>query len=138
MSPSLRLALALAGLAGLLLALGILYQTPPEENRFAPPCVFHQMTGLHCPGCGSTRAVYALLHLHPQDALRKNALFIVALPFIGFWSARGVVRWVRGETPSSPPLLTRPRVSTTIVSLIFAFAILRNLPWPPFTLLAPG
>ena len=29
-----------------------------------PPCYFHQLTGLYCPGCGGTRAWIALLHGH--------------------------------------------------------------------------
>src|SRR6478672_10439129 len=77
-----RLALASAGACGLLLALAILYSTPPEQNRFAPPCLFHQMTGLQCPGCGATRALYALLHLQPLEAAKKNILFITFLPFL--------------------------------------------------------
>lgn len=32
---------------------------------FKMPCLFQQMTGLYCPGCGGTRAVRALLAGHP-------------------------------------------------------------------------
>jgi hypothetical protein len=132
-----RLALALAGACGLLLALVLIYRTPPEQNRFAPPCLFHQMTGLHCPGCGGTRAMHALLHGRVGEAAGKNVLLIAALPFIAAWGAHGTWRWVRGEPPSGSGVLARPRVVTAVVVAIFAFAILRNLPWLPFTLLAP-
>src|SRR6186997_1506412 len=112
MSLKARLALALAGACGLLLALAVLYWNPPEQSRFAPPCMFHKLTGLHCPGCGATRAAYALLHGHPADAARKNVLFIVALPFIAFWAVRSISRFVRGvPPPSSSGVLTRPYVS---------------------------
>jgi hypothetical protein len=133
-----RLALALAGACGLLLALALLYRTPPEQSRFAPPCMFHKLTGLHCPGCGATRAAYALLHGRPAEAVRKNVLFIATLPFIAFWAVRSIARFVGGAPPApSSGVLMRPRVAKAIVVAVFAFAILRNLPWLPFTMLAP-
>lgn len=132
-----RLALALSGACGLVLALLILQRTPPERSRFAPPCVFHRMTGLHCPGCGSTRAVHALLNLRFGEAVKKNVLFLAALPFLGLWAVRGVSRWVRGEPQPQPRVMQRPWVAVVLIAVIVAFGILRNLPWPPFTWLAP-
>ena len=37
-------------------------------------CPFHWLTGPYCPGCGNSRALYALAHLHFAEALRYNYL----------------------------------------------------------------
>ena len=34
----------------------------PSTHGFYPVCLFHALTGWNCPGCGGTRAAYALLH----------------------------------------------------------------------------
>src|SRR2546423_6342732 len=52
------------------------------SNQFFPKCPFRLITGLQCPGCGSTRAFYQLLHLHPIAAFKLNPLFILTLPFL--------------------------------------------------------
>lgn len=40
------------------------------------PCLFHTMTGLYCPGCGGTRAVWYLLHGHFLLSLRFHPLVL--------------------------------------------------------------
>lgn len=47
------------------------------------PCPFHAITGLRCPGCGSQRALHALLHGDLSTTFKMNALWILAIPVMG-------------------------------------------------------
>ena len=67
-------------LCGCPLALMVLYTYPPEDFAYYPKCWLYVLTGLHCPGCGATRAVFALLHGDWEQALAYNALFVLLLP----------------------------------------------------------
>lgn len=42
-----------------------------------PPCVFHTLTGMPCPTCGSTRAFAALVDGNLLAALRIQPLFAI-------------------------------------------------------------
>lgn len=105
--------------------------------RFLPRCAFFEVTGWFCPGCGNTRAAHALLHGDLAEALRQNAFSVIALPFflLFVWEA-----WIAWMAPGrSRRKLFHPRqwqLVFTIAALI-AFTILRNLPWAPFSWLAP-
>src|SRR4051794_20906202 len=59
---------------------------PATGTSFHPKCLFHEWTGLYCPGCGSQRAVSALLHGDILKAIDLNILMVASLPFI-FYSA---------------------------------------------------
>jgi hypothetical protein len=53
------------------IAATMLYRFPPDRYAFYPPCPFHAFTGWDCPGCGTTRAIAAMLH---GDLLRAFSL----------------------------------------------------------------
>jgi len=97
----------------------------PLSWRVFPRCVLHSVTGWYCPGCGTTRALVQAAHGHWLAALRLNALTLVALPVIG-------VLWVTGRLDR-----LKPTWIWALLVVIVAFGVLRNLPWQPFTLLAP-
>ena|SRR5581483_7072912 len=104
----------------------------PGHAAFLPPCVFQKLTGLYCPGCGSTRAVWYLVHGHPLKALGENALVVLLLPFMVYDLAAVLGRrWV---TLSSR---LRPWMLWTLLGVVIAFTIARNVPLHPFTMLAP-
>jgi len=75
-----RRCVVLLALAAALAALAVLYRYPPSATTFYPQCPFYALTGIHCPGCGSTRALAALLHGNVTQALRYNRLFVELLP----------------------------------------------------------
>jgi hypothetical protein len=61
-------------------AVAMLFFFNPARYGFYPNCVFHSITGLDCPGCGSLRAIHELLHGNVAAAIRLNALFVASLP----------------------------------------------------------
>lgn len=108
------------------------YDPNVAGNPFLP-CLFHRMTGLYCPGCGLTRAMHALVHFDLPRAIRMNAFFILSAPifFLLTW------RMYR-PLPASLEKLAKPLANPwPWVFAVPLFAVIRNLPWYPFYLLAP-
>jgi hypothetical protein len=64
--------------------LGVLYWrfNPADTTNFFPPCPLRALTGYQCPGCGSQRAIYQLLHLNVTEAFILNPLLIISLPYV--------------------------------------------------------
>ena len=133
----LRKILPFAAFCALLAALlaTLAFISPEAKISPYPKCPLHEMTGLHCAGCGSTRALHSLLRGDIRQALAWNPLFVAALPF-GAWL---LARWgAKALFGFSLPL---PRITTKRVILLCAFLIcfmiLRNIPAKPFKSLAP-
>ena len=116
---------------GMFLVLGataciILLVAPPgsPHSKWLPKCMFYQWTGLYCPGCGSTRALSALLHGDVKASLHNNILLIPG----GIMLAVLIVK---------PGISLKRPVAVAVAAIVIGFAILRNIPVAPFTYLAP-
>ena len=97
---------------------------PTSGNKYLPKCIFHEMTHLYCPGCGVTRAYYSLLHGDFAMAFRYNPM---VFPLVTMAVLIAIF-----------PRLSRTNyVIVPLLIVIITFWIVRNLPWYPFTLLAP-
>jgi hypothetical protein len=113
----------------------LLWWVDPQQAAL-PLCALHQATGLHCPGCGATRATHELLHGRLLWALRDNALWVLSLPLVLYAAASEIRRRVWGRTLPGD-LLRRPRLLAVMVAAAVVFGVLRTIPWSPFDLLAP-
>ena len=65
-----------------LLIIFIAYYILNKTTGFYIPCIFHEITGLDCPGCGITRCLFDLVNLRIKDAFLVNPLVFIYLPFI--------------------------------------------------------
>ena len=60
----------------------IIYYLLNKKIGIGIPCVFHELTGLYCPGCGITRLLFSLLELNFFQAFRSNPLVFILLILI--------------------------------------------------------
>lgn len=99
-----------------------------------PPCMFYAATGWVCPGCGLTRCLHALVHGDLPQAFSMNPLLLVLLALSPL-----VLAWRLGWRPAwLQPVAARLSTATFWLVLLSVYWVARNLPWPPFTWLAPG
>ena len=111
-----------------------LFFLDPSKQTFFPKCAFHMATGYSCPGCGSSRALYQLTHGNVLEALRLNPGILCLL-------GMGVTdfgRYIRSATLAEPfrTLFANVWLVIGLVVGMLIYAVVRNLPWAPFTSLA--
>jgi hypothetical protein len=106
-------------------AVAMVYLFNPSTHTFYPVCAFHALTGLNCPGCGTTRSLYALLHGNLRLALKDNALFILALAALAVWGGRFAVRKIRNQPAT---FNISPKFIWLFLVVALVFAVVRNLP----------
>ncbi len=84
----------------------------------APQCTFRLLTGLECPGCGTQRAIHALLHGRVAEAWGYNAALFVALPLLALYAL---------SPRRLEKVLYSPAMLWSIAAATAAWWILRNL-----------
>ena len=117
-------------------ALVVLYLYNPLAVNFYPRCILFVATGIYCPGCGALRAMHALLHGRILTALDYNALFVIALPFLG-WAITAQLLEAWFGRPVLPTVRLSGRMAKAILWVFIIFTVLRNIPIYPFNVLAP-
>ncbi len=96
----------------------------PESSVWFPKCIFLQLTGLKCPGCGSQRVVHNLLNFNIHKAFEANAFLVLSLPYI-------IALLVSIPLKSRFPRFYNALNSTTVIIavgfLVIAWWITRNI-----------
>ncbi|MBP2474081.1 hypothetical protein JOF53_002953 [Crossiella equi] len=126
--PPVAVLLAAAGGCAVVLA-----ADPTTPGGVLPTCPTKLLFGIVCPGCGSLRMIYSLLHGRLGDALHYNAVGLLAVavlvPTWLLWTANRA----RGRPHRSWTTLRWAPVVVLVITL--AWFVVRNIPLAPFTAL---
>ncbi|MFC5927177.1 DUF2752 domain-containing protein [Micromonospora vulcania] len=130
-APRWAVPLAAVGCVAAGMGYALLSDPTHADPDAAPTCLLKLTTGLDCPGCGGTRALWYVLHADLPAAARHHFLFVFALPFLAYlfvaWAGNQAFGW------RLPELRISSKVIGGFLAAWLAFSVLRNLPWAPFT-----
>lgn len=118
-----RSALWAAGAVVLAAAVAVYALFDPATAPF-PRCPFLSLTGLQCPGCGSQRAIHALLHADIAGAWHSNALLVASLPLVALLL---VAQTMSRRWPRLHNALNSRMVIWTVFTVIVIWWIARNI-----------
>ncbi|MDP3359846.1 MAG: DUF2752 domain-containing protein [Lutibacter sp.] len=108
----------------------------PNDVNFLPECPLYFTTGFYCPGCGSQRATHQLLNFNIFGVLQQNVLYFISLLILGYhFIVTGSNRIFKKQLYN---YVYHPKTPLIILGVIVVFWILRNIPYYPFSLLAPN
>lgn len=119
----------LVGVAGA--ATAIWFADPTTPGGVLPTCPTKSLFHLNCPGCGSLRAIYSLMHGDVGAALHYNAVGVIALVLlaftfvtytIGLWTGRRLWNW---QTLRYAPAV--------VLGVTLVWFVIRNIPIEPFS-----
>ena len=96
----------------------------PAKSDWMPKCIFHLTTGYDCPGCGSQRAMHALMTGDFAGAFRANSFLFLLAPFILLLA---IAEFSPNRYPRLYRFVTSSVVIYSLLGLIVAWTIFRNI-----------
>jgi hypothetical protein len=128
-------AFAAAGVAAASCGAAFVAYFDPSQAGFFPVCPLYTLTGIACPGCGMTRGFHALFHGDILTSLDYNALIPLYSVVFGYFFVSMFLTAARGS--GLPLKLFGGKFLWGIVAVSVVFAVVRNLPFYPFSVLYP-
>lgn len=87
------------------------------------PCLFHKLLHLYCPGCGGTRATFALLHGQIQTSFLANPAVLLGVILIIYYEGSTAYYLFR----QSASYYWKTRIAYGYCILVLFLTLIRNL-----------
>ena len=95
------------------------------KDREEMQCVFYNLTGLYCPGCGGTRAVYSVLKLNILDAIRYNVTVPFGVFVYIYYNVRAFIAALKNDTEYRKK--QKYRLCIVLVAVLLLNFVLKNV-----------
>ena len=105
------------------IGIGALYTVLIYTTGFGIPCLFNQITGLQCPGCGTSRMALAVMRFDFADGFMYNPVAFVTVPV---WVLISIGCYI-GHPASLRQGKVLLRIFYVNVAVYIVFGIVRNL-----------
>jgi hypothetical protein len=99
----------------------------PYEQKFFPKCIFNQLTGYKCPGCGSQRAMHYLFNFDIYHAFKENMLLVISIPYLILGAYFDLVELKTERQLRIRKFLYGQKAIMVILVIVISFWILRNV-----------
>lgn len=109
----------------IIIGIGLAYGKWYAWSGIGIPCLFYQITGKKCPGCGITRMCMALLKLDLKTAFFSNPVIFSMLPLGMVLTLRWMKRYILYEDKRFTQY--EEFVLIVIIIVLIGFGILRNI-----------
>ena len=107
----------------LLFLLLIIYYFLNRNFGFKIVCIFHELTGLLCPGCGITRCLFSIISLDFKKAFYYNQFVFILLPFFIVYYFYNIYNYVLDRKRKEVPNF----ILISIFIVMTIFTIVRNV-----------
>lgn len=108
-----------------IIAAGFAYALFYIKTGFAVPCVFNLITGLKCPGCGTTHMIINIMKLDFAQAFACNPVMFLLLPVFAYLICANLYRYIKYGKAGTPK--HESVIGIIIIAVLVCFGILRNI-----------
>ncbi|MBN1971699.1 MAG: DUF2752 domain-containing protein [Candidatus Delongbacteria bacterium] len=98
----------------------VYYALDPIRDSIFPPCMFHQLTGFYCPGCGTQRALHSILHGKILSGVILNPLPVLLLFLI-------ILFYIKNRYNMYNKSFLTGMQSKIIVIVVMLYTVIRNM-----------
>ena len=104
----------------------VLISGHPSAMSWFPRCPLHATTGLHCPGCGASRAAHHVLHGRFAEGWAHNqAGVLLGIPTVIVLLIGSAMSVFRGKTLH---IMLTPKAGMVLAAMVVLWFVLRNMP----------